>query len=84
MPTTFDCLLAHFAGKPFISIETVAQLLELDADTLVEKINQRKIDLTYFRAVDGQKGRKFVMISDLAEHIDACCNRAKEDFAKFG
>ncbi|MFC0341312.1 pyocin activator PrtN family protein [Paracoccus niistensis] len=82
-PTTFDCLLAHFAGNPMLSIETVASYLAVDTETLVNKMNQRKIGLTYFRATDGQKGKKFVMVADLAAHIDACHQKAVEEMAKF-
>ncbi len=82
-PTTFECLLAHFAGNPMLPIETVAQYLDTDKDTLITKINQRKISLTYFRATDGQKGKKFVMVADLADHIDSCHQKALEQMAKF-
>lgn len=82
-PTTFECLLAHFAGTPMLPIETVAQYLDIDKDTLITKINHRKISLTYFRATDGQKGKKFVMVADLADHIDSCRQRALEQMAKF-
>lgn len=82
-PTTYDCLIAHFAGSPMISIETVAQYLEIDTGTLVNKMNQRRISLTYFRATDGQKGRKFVMVADLADYIDACHKKAVDEMAKF-
>lgn len=82
-PTTFECLLAHFAGNPMLPIETVAQYLDIDKETLVSKMNKRGISLTYFRAVDGQKGRKFVMVSDLADHLDQCHQKAVEEMAKF-
>lgn len=82
-PTTFDCLLAHFAGSPMIPIETVADYLCIETDTLVSKMNERRIGLSYFRATDGQKGKKFVMVADLADHIDACHCRSLEDTAKF-
>ena len=82
-PTTFDCLLAHFAGTPMLPIETVAQYLDIDKDTLIAKINHRKISLTYFRTTDGQKGKKFVMVADLADHIDNCRQRASEQMTKF-
>lgn len=82
-PTTFDCLLAHFAGSPMIPIESVAQYLNIETETLVGKMNERRIGLTYFRMTDGQKGKKFVMVSDLADHIDACHQKALEETAKF-
>jgi len=41
-PTTFECLLAHFAGTPMLPIETVAQYLDIEKDTLISKINLRK------------------------------------------
>ncbi|MCA0940719.1 pyocin activator PrtN family protein [Salipiger pacificus] len=82
-PTTFECLLAHFAGTPILPIETVAHYLNIDKDTLISQMNERKISLTYFRATDGQKGKKFVMVGDLADHIDNCRQRALEQMAKF-
>tara|TARA_R100000935_G_C2712680_1_gene114736 strand:+ start:105 stop:404 length:300 start_codon:yes stop_codon:yes gene_type:complete len=81
-PTTFECLLAHFAGTPMLPIETVAQYLDIEKDTLISKINLRKISLTYFRATDGKKGRKFVMVADLADYIDNCRQRGLKDLAK--
>ena len=83
MPTTFECLLAHFAGTPMLPIETVAQYLDVDKDTLISQINQRKISLIYFRATDGQKGKKFVMVADLADHLDNCRQKALKQMAKF-
>jgi hypothetical protein len=80
-PTTFECLLAHFAGNPMLPIETVAKYLEIDKETLVSKINKREISLTYFRAVESQKGRKFVMVSDLADHLDGCHKKAAKEMA---
>ncbi|KKL16343.1 hypothetical protein LCGC14_2496530 [marine sediment metagenome] len=82
-PTTFECLLAHFAGTPMLPIEAVAKYLDIDKDTLISKIHRRKISFTYFRATDGQKGKKFVMVADLADHIDNCREKALEQMAKF-
>jgi hypothetical protein len=82
-PTTFECLLAHFAGNPMLPLEIVAKYLDIDKDLLISKMNQKKISLTYFRATDGQKGTKFVMIADLADHIDECHRKALEEMDKF-
>ena len=82
-PTTFECLLAHFAGSPMIPIETVAAYLEIEKDTLIYKMSQKKIKLTYFRAIDSQKGKKFVMVADLADYLDDCHKKALEEMAKF-
>lgn len=81
-PTTFDCLLAHFAGSPIAPLEDVAHLLQIDKDTLVEKMKDRRIGLMYFRTTDTQKGKKFVMVADLADHIDACHQKALQDVAR--
>ena len=81
-PTTFECLLAHFAGNPMLTIDVVAQYLNIDTETLVEKIRKRKVGLTYFRPTDGQKGKKFVMVADLADHIDERHKQAVEELTK--
>lgn len=80
--TTHDCLLAHFAGNPILAIEVVANYLHIDCETLVNKINQGKVALTYFRLTDGQKGKKFVKTAGLAAYIDTCHAHAQQEFSK--
>ena len=82
MTSTLDCLLAHFAGNPILPIETVANFMHIDCETLVNKINHGKVPLTYFRLTDGQKGKKFIKLVELAEYIDACHAQADQEMAK--
>lgn len=80
---TLWMLMAEFGGCPTVKlIECYHHLGYTSAELAEREAGALTLPVPWFRLNDSQKSKRMVHLTDLADYIDTCAARAREEFNK--
>lgn len=80
---TLWMLMAEFGGRPTVQLVECYHHLGYTSHEKAERAaNDLTLPVPWFRLNNSQKSKRLVHLSDLAEYIDTCAERAREEFNK--